>query len=145
MTINTYDLFEGTLTLGAGPLAVSGQVTACRVEVTENVTTTQAVPVLSGEELPETSTETFSYVLAGTFLQDLIAGGVQDWSWINKGTPQPFVFVPNTALARKVEGNVKPVPLQIGGDVARPGAGDPPSADFSWRMTEEPTFGPVGP
>lgn len=145
MTVNTYDLFEGTLTLGSGPLAVAGQVTACRVEVTENVTETEAIPVLSGEELPASSSETFSYVLAGTFLQDLIAGGVQDWSWINKGTEQPFTFVPNTALGREVAGTLKPVPLQVGGDVARPGAGDPPSADFSWRCVGEPTFGDVAP
>lgn len=142
MTIETYDLFEGTLTLGTAgtALAVSSQVRNCRVEVSENVTTREAIPVLSGEEIPETSAETFTYVLAGTFLQDLAASGVIDWSWTHKGTEQAFTFVPATSKGRKVEGLLKPVPLTIGGDVQRPNTGEPPTADFSWRCVGSPGF-----
>lgn len=145
--IETYDLFDGTLTLGTAgtALAVSSQVRACTLTPTENVTTREAIPVLSGEEIPETSSETYSYVLGGTFLQDLAESGVIDWSWQHKGTPQAFNFVPNTAQGRKVSGILKPVPLVIGGDVQKPGAGDPPTADFSWRCVGEPDFGDVAP
>lgn len=147
MTIQTYDLFEGTLNLGASgtALAVSSQVRNCRIEVAENVTTREAIPVLSGEEIPETSSETYTFTLAGTFLQDLAASGVIDWSWQHKGTEQEVEFVPSTAAGRSVSGIIKPVPLQIGGDVQRPNAGDPPTSDFSWRFVGEPDFGPVGP
>lgn len=140
--IETYDLFDGTLTLGTAgtALAVSSQVRACTLTPTENVNTREAIPVLSGEEIAETTTETYTYVLGGTFLQDLAASGVIDWSWQHKGTPQAFTFVPNTAKGRKVEGILKPVPLVIGGDVARPNTGEPPTADFSWRCVGEPDF-----
>jgi hypothetical protein len=142
MTIKTYDLGPGTLTLGTADtaLAVSSQVRSCKVKASENVTTREAIPVLSGEEIAETSSETFSFTLEGKFLQDLEAGGVVDWSWLNKGTAQAFSFVPSTAKGREVEGFVKPVPLDIGGDVVKPGAGDPPDADFVWRCVGEPSF-----
>lgn len=145
--IEYYDLYEGTLTLGTAgtALAVSSQVRACSVEVSENVTTRAAVPVLSGEEIPEGTSETYAYTLVGSFLQDLAESGVIDWSWLHKGTPQAFSFVPSTAEGRRVSGVLKPVPLKIGGDVAKPDAGEPPSSDFSWRIVGEPVFGDVAP
>lgn len=147
MPIQTYDLFEGTLNLGAlgTALAVSSQVRSCTLTVTENVTTREAIPVLSGEEIPETSTETYSYALSGSFLQDLAASGVIDWSWTHKGTPQDFEFIPATAKGRRVVGVLKPVPLNIGGDVQKPNAGDPPASDFTWRCVGEPDFDAVAP
>ncbi|WP_408898644.1 hypothetical protein ACJ5H2_05925 [Nocardioides sp. R1-1] len=147
MTIETYQLGPGTLTLGAlgSALSVSSQVRSCAVETSENVTTRPAIPVLSGEKIAETSSETFSHVLTGTFLQDLAAGGVVDWSWQHRGTEQPFTFVPATAEGREVSGILKPVPLKVGGDVENEGEGDPPSADFSWRIIGAPTFGAVAP
>lgn len=145
--INFYELYEGTLELGAAgtALAVSSQVRNVTVEPSENVTTRAAIPVLSGEEIPESSAETFSFVVKGTFIQDLAAGGVVDWSWQNAGTPQAFRLVPTTAGAREVVGVLKPVPLIIGGDVARPGEADPPEAAFTWRCVGTPTFDAVGP
>lgn len=143
--IEFYELYEGTLNLGAAgtALSASSQVRNVVVEVSENVTTRAAIPVLSGEEIPESSAETFSHVLSGTFIQDLSAGGVVDWSWQHKGTEQAFELVPTTAGARKVSGILKPVPLSIGGDVARPGEADPPGADFTWRIVGTPVFGDV--
>lgn len=132
MTINTITIGPGELTLGTGPLAVSGQITNCRIEVSENVTSnnTDPIKVLSGETLAGAEDESisFSYVLAGTMLQDLLADGVAAWSWANKGTEQAFTFTPNNALAASFEGIVKPVPLNVGGDV-----GPNPTVDFSWR------------
>lgn len=148
MTIKTYNLGPGTLTLGAGALAVQGQITNCRVSAAEAVTAGAAIPVLSGEELEASERITFNWTLAGNLLQDLDAGGVIDWSWTNKGTEQPFTFVPSTAEGRSVEGICKPVPITIGGDVTGTAAnpGDPAKADFSWRCkggVDEPVFGNV--
>lgn len=146
MAIKTVHLGPGTLKLGSGPLAVAGQITNCRVEVAENVTTGTAIPVLSGEELAASERIDFAYTLAGNLLQDLDAGGVVDWSWQNKGTEQPFEFVPSTAAGRQVSGITFPVPITIGGDVTGTAAkpGDPARSDFSWRCKggdDEPIFG----
>jgi hypothetical protein len=148
MAIKKYNLGPGTLTLGAGALAVEGQLRNCRVEAAEQVTTTEAIPVLSGEELAGSDRVTFTWTLAGTLLQDLEAAGVIDWSWANKGTEQPFTFVPNTVEGRQVSGICKPVPITIGGDVTGTAAnpGDPAQSDFTWRCLngdDEPVFGDV--
>lgn len=148
MPIKTTHLGPGILTLGAGALAVSGQITNCRIEVSESVTTTDPIPVLSGEELAGSEKVDHAYVLAGGLLQDLDAGGVIDWSWTNKGTPQPFTFVPSTAAGRQVAGITTPVPITIGGDVTGTAAkpGEPARADFSWRCKGgdvAPVFGDV--
>lgn len=148
MTIKTYHLGPGSLTLGSGPLAVQGQITNCRVQAAEAVAAGAAIPVLSGEELAASERITFNWTLAGNLLQDLDAGGVIDWSWTHKGTEQPFEFVPSTAEGRSVTGICKPVPITIGGDVTGTAAnpGDPAKADFTWRCLngdDEPVFGDV--
>jgi hypothetical protein len=148
MAIKTVHLGPGTLTLGSGPLAVQGQITNCRVQAAEQVASGNRTPVLSGEELEASERITFNWTLVGTLLQDWDAGGVVDWSWTNKGTEQPFVFVPSTAEARSVTGICKPVPITIGGAVTGTAAnpGDPADADFSWRCKggdDEPVFAAV--
>ena len=146
MAIQSYRLGPGTLTLGTGPLAVSGQITNCRVEAAEVVTPGTAIAVLTGEELAASDKIEHNWTLAGTLLQDLLDAGVVDWSWTNKGTPQPFEFVPNTPLGRGVTGTTFPIPITIGGAVTgtpdKPG--DPATSDFSWRCqngVDEPVFG----
>lgn len=145
MTIKTYDLGPGTLTLGAGALQVAAQLTSCRVEASENVASSDAVPVLSGEELAGSERITFTYTLAGNLFQTLDTGEVVAWSWTNKGTAQAFAFVPSTAEAASVEGFTYPVPITIGGDVTGTAGnrGDKPRSDFSWRCKngdDEPVF-----
>lgn len=141
MPINANDLGPGTLTLGAGPLDVSAQLTSCKVTPSESVgTATDAVKVLSGESLEGTPGEaTFSYVLEGTFLQDLQVGGVVALSWTDAGEETPFTFVPNTANGTSIAGTVVLVPLTIGGDEVEAG---PMASDFTWRCigTPVPTF-----
>lgn len=151
MAIQTYTLGPGKLLLGPDPeFDVSGQVRNCRVEPSESVTTREAIGVLSGEELPKVDSAEFSYVLAGTMLQSLVADGVIDWSWEKAGTEQQAIFVPNNAALRAVKGTIVVVPLTIGGDVAAPSVAataDPPATDFSWRFKGTPIFGvynPVG-
>lgn len=136
--ISSRKLGPGTLTLGAGAMAAAAQLTKCRLTASENVTTSgSTIKVLSGETKDGTSEETtYSYALTGTFLQDDPGvGSVVDWSWTNKGTEQPFVFVPNTAGDRRVTGTLIPVPLDIGGDEVD---GEDMTSDFTWRLTEEP-------
>lgn len=139
MTINTTDLGPGTLVLGTGALAVESQLSACTVNPSENVDEQEGTRVLSGETTAASSTETFTYTLEGTFLQDLSAvesASVVAWSWANKGTEQSVTFIPSTAAGVTVTGTIKPVPLAIGGDEA----GSRMDSDFTWRFVGEPTL-----
>lgn len=140
MPIQSDQLGPGTLELGDGPLDVSLQVTACKITPSENVTSTDPIKVLGGDQLAGSEDVSFTYVLEGTFLQDLLAAGVVDWSWSNAGTEQDFTFIPNDARARQVTGVVKPVPLTIGGDEVEAG---PMTSDFTWRCVGTPVFGAV--
>lgn len=142
MPIGSYKMGPGTLTLGAGGdlIDVSLQVTNCRVEPTENTTKTDAVPVLGGDELPAEESADYSFRLRGTFLQDLAAAGVCDWTLLNKGEEHPFEFVPNTAAARQVTGTVRVSPITIGGDVSKTAR---PTSDFDMAIVGDPVFGAV--
>lgn len=137
MPIVTEKLGPGVLTLGSGPLAVQQQLTSCKLVPAENVTIDDAVLVLSGEEVPEETTETYTWTLQGEFLQDLLAAGVVAWSWANKGTEQTFTFEPNDNHGTEASftGTVKPVPLQVGGDEV----GKRMTAAFTWRIVGDPT------
>lgn len=136
MAIVTHELGPGTLILGAGPLDVSAQLTACKVTTSENVSTTDKRKVLSGETKDGSESVDFTHALEGSMFQDLSAAGVVAWSWTNRGTPQVFTFVPSTAAGRQVQGTLKPVPLQIGGDEVESDM----EADFTWRIVGTPDF-----
>jgi hypothetical protein len=138
MTIKTTKLGPGSLTLGAGALAVASQLRSAKVVPAESVETTDDIKVLSGETLTGDETVDFTYTLSGTFLLDLDANGVVDWSWDNRGTSQPFVFTPNTADGAIVSGNLKPVPIAIGADEIDARM----EQDFTWRIVGTPTFTP---
>lgn len=133
MTIQVERLGPGVLTLGAGPLAVQQQLTGCKIVPTETVNTEEGGKVLSGEELPENTTETYSYTLQGEFLQTLLAAGVVAWSWTNRGVASTFTFKPNGSAA-SFTGQLKPVPLQVGGDEI----GNRMTATFTWRIVGTP-------
>lgn len=125
MTILSYKLGPGTLTLGAAPLDVSAQVTAVAIEPEESVETTDAIDVLSGEQLAEEELASYKFKLTATFLQDtLVAGGLVDFTWANAGATVPFEFVPNDTLTQKVTGSLRVVPLKIGGDVKKRNTSD---------------------
>lgn len=146
MTILSYLLGPGTLKLGpAGAFDVSSQLTACKVTPSEAVSRVEAIPVLSGEELPAEESSTISSVLEGTFLQaleDTGDDGVVAYTWDNAGDEVAFEFIPSTAGARKVTGTVRLVPIAIGGDVSKTAR---PTSDFSWSVTSGPlpTFADV--
>lgn len=142
MPIGSYKMGPGTLTFGAGGdlLDLSLQVTNCRIEPAENVKSTDAVPVLGGDEIPAEESADLRYRLKGNVIQDLAAAGVCDWTWQHAGEEHPFTFVPNTAAAREVEGTIRIVPLIIGGDVSKT---DRPRSDFDYAVIGVPTFGAV--
>lgn len=138
MTIGRYKLFDGTLTLGSGPLNVSSQLTNCRVDPSESVTAGEDVPVLSGETLEGEDEIEINYVLSGNFVQDLSDNGVVDYTWSHAGELVPFKFVPNDTAAKAIEGDCYIVPITVGGDVSKTAN---PRSDFSFRCEGTPTFG----
>jgi hypothetical protein len=128
MPIKSHKLGPGTLKLGSVPLEVNAQLRQCRVTPSENVTTTDTIKVLSGEKLEGEDTVDLTFVLEGAFLQDLDAAGVVAWSWTNKSTWQDFVFVPNNVAASEVTGEVRVIPISVGGDEVDVTM----QSDFSW-------------
>lgn len=121
MTINSTKVGPGTLTIGA--VTFGPQITSAELQATEVVDSTQKVDVLSGETLAQQDTATYSYQLVITFLQDLgqpAATGIVAYSWANAGTSKAFVYTPSTAAAagsKTWTGNLRVVPLNVGGDV----------------------------
>lgn len=139
MTILSHKLGPGSLTLGAVPLDVTGQVTACAIEPEESVDTTDAIDVLSGEQLAAEDEASYKYKLTATFLQDtLAAAGLVDYTWTNAGASVVFEFIPNDALARKVTGTLRVIPLKIGGDVKKRN-----TSDWSVSIIGVPVLGDV--
>lgn len=138
MTVQSYTMGPGTLTLGAGPLEVSAQVKSFRVECTENVKSTDPVPMLSGDELAVADVVTRAWKVSGKIQQDLAAAGVVAYTWDNAGDVVAFVFVPNTVKDRKVTGVCRLVPITVGGD-----AKTQPDADISWTAGGSETDGAI--
>lgn len=140
MTINVYDLGPGSLTIGTAPLNIAGQLTNCRLETSESVTSTDAIPVLSGEELAGTDRVDFTHTLAGNLFQDLDAAGVVAYSFAHAGEWVACVFTPSTAEGAVLTGQVSMVPITVGGDVTGTAAkrGPNPRSDFSWRFRPTP-------
>jgi hypothetical protein len=116
--INSYKLGPGTLTFGAlGAQNASAQITKGAVEASENVKSTDAVKVLSGDELAQQDSVSLAWKLTGSVIQDIQAAGLVAYTWDNASAEVPFNFVPNTVEARGVTGTVRIVPLTVGGDV----------------------------
>jgi hypothetical protein len=135
MAIQSYKMGPGSLTFNAGAQVASAQVTKCSVEAEESVKTTDAIPVLSGEELPEQESASLSWKLSGTVIQDIQAAGLVSFSWDNAGEEVTFVFVPNTVEDRQVSGTVRIVPLALGGDVDVRN-----TSDFTWKIIGTPVL-----
>lgn len=136
MPIKSYKMGDGTFKLGpAGVQDASCQVTNLRVECSENVTTTDAVDVLCGEQLPAEDTVTLSWQLSGNVVQDIAAADLVSYTWTNASDEVAFEFVPNTTEARKVTGVVRLIPLTLGGDVK-----SRPQADFTWQIIGTPVL-----
>lgn len=138
MTIHSFKPINGTLTLGAGPLAVEGQVLACELIPSEKVKETDPIPVLSGEELEGASSASVSFRLKFTVLQDLRAAGLVAYSYTNSGDDVAFTFEPTdeAAHAASIAGTVSVMPIKVGGKVSKT---DPAQSDCDWRVQGTPT------
>lgn len=139
MPTDSYKLGPGTLTLGESPTTIemNVQVTNARIEPSENVDEGDDLNLLSGTTLEGEDNVTYSYALAGTMVQDLFDTGVTAFTWAHKGEELPFTFTPVTSRTATVEGVVRVIPVQIGGDVKVRN-----TADFSWVVIGEPEFTP---
>lgn len=133
MTIKSYVVNEGTLTLGTvGTLIdATAQVEEVAIEWDENVADSR--PTLSGEELAGKATYTAK--VSGTVIQDLTAGGLVEFTWTNKGMIVPFRLVPANVLERAIVGQLRVAPLKAGGKVL-----DEPSSDFEWGCIGQPVL-----
>lgn len=137
---DSFKLGPGTLTLGTDPddAEFSMQLSNCRVDPSESVTAGARLNLLDGGELKDDDTATYSFVLAGTAVQDLIETGIVAYTWENKGETVAFVFVPVTAREASITGHVRIVPLSVGGDVKVRN-----TATFSFACTgADPVFVP---
>lgn len=136
MAIQSFKQGPGTLTFGvAGAQVASAQVTKCAVEADESVKTTDAIPVLSGEELPQQDDVSIAWKLTGSVIQDIQAAGLVAYTWDNAGAEVPFAFVPNTVEDREASGTVRIVPLALGGDVNQRN-----TSDFSFAIIGTPVL-----
>lgn len=149
MPIKSYKLGPGTLTLDDGtPFDLSLQVRGCKINPTENVTTTDAIKVLGVDagtgrpaELAAEDSASYTYTISGQVLQDISATGIVQWTWDHEGDTVDFTFVPSTAEGVEATGQCRIVPLVFGGD----DIDQRPSSDFEWRCPEKPALGPVVP
>lgn len=132
MAIKSTVLGPGTLTIGEEGSEEQFAAQLTNIRLVPNVTTSDPIPVLSGEELDGDDTEIWE--MSGTLLQSFDADSLVDWALANKGEKLPFVFVPNTVADRQYTGIVKVQPVTIGGDVKKRN-----TSDFTWRMTGAPT------
>jgi len=138
MPASVTKLGPGTLTIGAVPNDFTCQVTAARVEW--EVDAEDAVQVLCGESVP--GARTYSASLTATILSDLgltPGPGIVEFSWTNKGTEQPFEFVPKTTAAKAVTGTLIIDPISVGGDES----GQNMLSDFEFAIVGDPVLGPA--
>ncbi len=133
MPVKSYKVGPGTLTFGtSGTLKdFTAQVTKCAVEWSEDVA--DDLPTLDGGSLEGEVSHRAN--LTGTFVQDISADGVVDWSWTNKGQRFPFSYEPNNEEEAAFAGVVRVAPLNAGGDVRTR-----PTSDFTWACIGEPTL-----
>jgi hypothetical protein len=139
MPPETYKIKDGTFTVGVGATAYAQQVREASVVPSENVTEEEDIEVLSGDTVEGEDEVTHDYVLNAKILQDLSAGGFVDWSWTNKGTWQPFTLQPRGTIARAVTGEVRVVPITVGGAVKARA-----ESDLSWQVRNA-AFGDLAP
>lgn len=136
MAIQSFIVGPGSLIFGApgDPDEMAAQITSCTLTPSTDVG--DPVDVLSGEQLPGERETT--WVLEGTFLQDLKATGITAYTLDNAGLTKPFTYIPNNAHDRSASGNVIIDPTAIGGDVKARA-----TADFEFSVVGTPALGDV--
>jgi hypothetical protein len=139
MTVNDSRLWKGTLTFGetATALVAAGQTTNFVIEQQDGDSEDTA-NVLSGETVGGETTAG-PWHITFTMIQDhSVAGGLslQEWSYRNRDTQQPFTFSPNDGVdAPSISGIVNVKFLGLGGDVKVR-----ITRDADWGLVGAPTF-----
>lgn len=139
MPVKSQVLGPGTLKLGvAGAFDVSAQVTDMGIEWTESVTAGEVIDVLTGDQLKDEDAVSYAAALVGNLVQDFDTAGVVEYTWTNKGEVVDFEFIPNTALGRPVTGEVRIIPIKLGGAAKKRNR-----SDISWACPTDPELGAV--
>ncbi len=128
-------LGPGSLSIGevGSPVDFSCQVVNC--QVTWDNSKDDDIVVLCGDTVA--GAKTYTAQLTGNLLQDQAdPDGIVRYSWANKGTVVPFIFVPNTADGVEVTGEVTLDPIAVGSDTA----GANMASDFTWDCVGEPVL-----
>jgi hypothetical protein len=146
MVVTDSRLLRGTLTFGdvAGTNSFQAQITNLVIEQTDG-DSDDVVVTLSGDSVGG-GTAPGPWHATGTMIQDFDAEagtGMQEWSYVNRGTDQPFTFTPNDkANSPTIAGTIGVKFLGIGGDT-----NTRVTRDFDWAIVGEPdvTWGAVAP
>ena len=128
----------GTLSIGAvgSPIDVSCQVESCQVEWAMNKD--DDTTVLCGDVVA--GAITFTAKLKGKLFQDQAdPAGIVQFSWdpANRGLVVPFKFVPNSADAVEITGELTMTPITVGSDTPKANM----MSDFEWDCVGEPNMG----
>jgi len=133
MPATAHRLGPGTLRLGDAGDATEFAAQATNVRLSPSVNEEDPIPVLSGEEID--GDDSIDWVLAGTLHQSYDREGLVRWCYDNRLQRFPFEFIPNNAESDYGwRGEVKVVPLEVGGDVKARN-----TSDFEFRCIGEPT------
>lgn len=134
MSVNVVRFGPGTLKLGTTP----GTDFSCQVQsmgVNVNKDEGDALTVLCGDQVP--GSIKYTYSLAGTLLQDIATmDGITQYSWDNAGETVAFEYVPTTAAATKIAGEVVMDPMSIGTSDGE--YGDVLTSDVEWSCVGKP-------
>ena len=126
-------LGPGTLKFGETGSQEEFAASVTRVIIEPSYSATDPIPVLSGAEIDGDDTETWQ--ISGTIVQDYDLDNLIAWCLQNKGTLQPFVFIPNNDGEVQCVGTAKIRAIAIGGDVKKKN-----NSDFTFPMQGAPTY-----
>lgn len=124
--VKSHKLGPGSLKFGATGSEVEFAASLKSCKVTVDVSEGDLIPVLSGDELEDGDTETYS--LSGSLLQQYDLDSLLVWAHVNAGIDVPFVFIPDSDKQLSVSGTVRVRRLDIGGDVKTRN-----TSDFTWK------------
>lgn len=139
-TANTQPLGPGILTLGDAAAAtdISCQISAARIAWEKDAD--DDVPVLCGDTVP--GGIVYTAALSGTLFQDFSsATAIGQYTWDNKGTQVPFVFVPSEAWGQQATGTLTIDPIDFGGDEVKAKM----TSDFEFAIVGDPALSPYTP
>ncbi|MEJ4100728.1 hypothetical protein V5S96_10230 [Corynebacterium mastitidis] len=128
-----FQLGKGELKFGETGTEVDFACQVTEVKVTWDNDSEDDLHTLCGGVLP--GGETFTAKLEGTFIQDLSSKGVIDFTWANKGQTVKVAFKPRGNSNASVKGEVKIMPIDIGGEVNKTN-----TSDFEFPFVGEPTW-----